>query len=290
MPRIAITGANGYLGKVLSNYLSLQPDTTVVPLVRRPENALQHQFTLGEDIDPELLYNCDALIHAAWDMRTTNQEDLFKSNVAGSFKLFEQAMQANVKKIIFISSISAFQGCSSLYGRTKLMVEERALEVGACVLRPGLICGNDLTKAGGMLGNLAKLMDKSFILPCFYPDPLLYTCRERMICRLITSIIEGKDKFGDSIAGIITVANDKPVTFSKLLGQIGNLKNKKLILIPVPWRLIYVPLIVMETLKLGIGFKSDSLLGLMYTVPQDQFYSIKDPFIISEETVSECAE
>ena len=83
-------------------------------------------------------------------------------NVEGSRKILEAAREAKTPKIIFISSISAFDGCRSLYGRAKLEIEKIALDCGALVIRPGLVYGEG---AGGMFGKLVAQMKKSSVIP-----------------------------------------------------------------------------------------------------------------------------
>ncbi len=81
-------------------------------------------FQLGSKIDPGFFQGADALIHCAWDMRATGWDEIHKTNVLGSIRLFEAAANEGVGKLTFISSISAFEGCQSMYGQAKLEVEE----------------------------------------------------------------------------------------------------------------------------------------------------------------------
>jgi hypothetical protein len=58
---------------------------------------------------------------------------------------------AGVRRLVFISTISAFDGCRSFYGKGKLEVERITHSLGGWVIRPGLLYGE---KPGGMLGRL----------------------------------------------------------------------------------------------------------------------------------------
>ena len=75
------------------------------------------QFKLGEPIDPQALKNCRALIHCAYDFSKVSWKDIYSTNVRGSELLLHAAQQAGVERLMFISTISAFTGCRSLYGK-----------------------------------------------------------------------------------------------------------------------------------------------------------------------------
>ena len=55
-------------------------------------------------------------------------------------KIFELAKLFNIK-IIYISSISAFERSVALYGKIKFEIEDLAKQYQATILRPGLIYG-----------------------------------------------------------------------------------------------------------------------------------------------------
>jgi nucleoside-diphosphate-sugar epimerase len=186
--------------------------------------------------------------------------------------LFEAAQQAGVKQIIFISSISAFTGCRSVYGKTKLQVEQAALAYNGTVIRPGLIYGN-LEQLGGMMGALVALMDKVPALPVFYPDPPVYLCHQQDLADLVVSKVQRP--VGSEI---ITAAFHEPLGFKAVLSAIAVQRSKKSIFLPVPWRLIYLPIRLFEILGLKLGFKSDSLLSLMKPVPNPVFLDSEKEF------------
>jgi nucleoside-diphosphate-sugar epimerase len=87
-------------------------------------------------------------------MRATTYSDLRRICVDGSNTLFEAARRAGVERIVFISTISAFDGCRSAYGKTKLAVEKSLAGTTAVVLRPGLVFGG--SHSGGVFGSIRK--------------------------------------------------------------------------------------------------------------------------------------
>ena len=101
----------------------------------------------------EALRSADALIHAAYDLSLTSSADIWRVNVEGTRRLLEAAKDAAVDRIIVLSSMSAFEGTTQLYGRAKLDIEAMTTESGGCAVRPGLVYSE---RAGGMAGAMRK--------------------------------------------------------------------------------------------------------------------------------------
>ena len=164
--KCAVTGANGYLGSKITEALT-QRGWQVHKLVRRPESdsdQISARFTLEQGAPAGFFrdHGIDTLIHCAYDFRPTRWPEILETNVLGSVRLMKAAKAENVRKIIFISTVSAFEGCKSLYGKAKLEIEREALKLGAVVVRPGLIYGD---QPGAMMGALAKAVQRSSIVP-----------------------------------------------------------------------------------------------------------------------------
>src|ERR1039457_7470182 len=160
--RVAITGANGYIGSNVVSRLERDGDT-VIRLVRNAggdPGALR--YSLGEPRPPASLGALEALVHCAYDFMQPTPEASVAINVEGTRNLFRSASGAAVRRIVFISSMSAFASCRSAYGRTKLAIKEVAAEFGAVIVRPGLVYGNN---SGHIVGKLAALMQKTPVLP-----------------------------------------------------------------------------------------------------------------------------
>jgi nucleoside-diphosphate-sugar epimerase len=82
--------------------------------------------------------------------------------VAGSARLFDAARAAGVQRLIFISTISAFDRARAAYGRSKFLVEKLALERGGLVIRLGLVYGE---KFGGVFGNIRDVVRRFRVVP-----------------------------------------------------------------------------------------------------------------------------
>ena len=190
----AITGANGYVGSVVARWFA-NHGWKVLPLTRG-ENAgpyPQIPFSLDSTLEPKVFEanGITTLIHCAYDFRPVDWSSIRRMNVEGSTRLFQSAKQGGVRKIIFISSISAFAGCASLYGRAKLEIEAAVAKLGGTIVRPGLIYGN--TVSGGMFGALRSQVLTRKVIPLLgsgeYPQYLLH---EDDLCLLLESIADDR--------------------------------------------------------------------------------------------------
>ena len=122
----AVTGATGYVGSRIAAALATEFD--VIPMGRSagPE-GIRWQMDSITDVSAiaNELRTCGAtvLVHTAWDFGHPKAPDNWKSNVEGSRKLIESAQAAGVQQVVFVSTISAFTGARSEYGKSKLAVE-----------------------------------------------------------------------------------------------------------------------------------------------------------------------
>jgi nucleoside-diphosphate-sugar epimerase len=262
----AVTGSNGYVGGCVKNYFAAR-GWEIRELTRRPEpNSRGVKFQLGGEISPATLAGADALVHCAYDFRPLKWDEIVSVNVAGTEKLFRAAQAAGVKKIVCISTISAFDGCKSLYGKAKLEIEKIALDCGALVVRPGLVYGND---SGGMFGKLAAQVKKSSVIPLIGDgSQIQFLVHQEDLCAFIEMAAAGKIKIPPRV---LTAANPEPWPFKRLLLEIARGQGKKIKFIPLPWRLVWLGLKSAEMCGLRLNFRSDSLVSLMHQNPTPDF-------------------
>jgi nucleoside-diphosphate-sugar epimerase len=263
----AITGTTGYLGGRLKSAFQ-QRNWRVIDLNRRPVDAgSSHKpFRLGDDPQPESFSGARALIHCAYDFKQLAWSGIHASNVAGSEKLFRAAVQAGVKKLIYISSISAFDGCKSLYGKAKLETERIAFSFGAWVIRPGLIWGDP---PGAMFGRLVDQVKRAWVLPLTGGGgQIQYLVHHEELADFICHCAENRDA---PLARPVTIAHEQPWTFRQILEEIAAEREKRLAFIPVPWRLVWCALKAAELCHVPLDFRSDSLVSLSYQNPTPSF-------------------
>jgi nucleoside-diphosphate-sugar epimerase len=262
----AITGGNGYVGGSVKDFFAAR-DWEIFDLVRRPKPGTRSfQFQLGDDLSPELLSGVTALVHCAYDFTPLSWGEIVAVNIEGSKKVIKAARDAKVPKIIFISSISAFDGCRSLYGKAKLEIEKFALANGALVVRPGLVYGG---AGGGMFGKVAEKIQKSTVVPLIGDgSQIQFLVHKDDLSAFIEKCASGEIELPPQI---LTAANEQPWQFKQLIIEIARSQGKQPTFIPLPWRLIWLALKTAEICGVKLKFRSDSLVSLMYQNPKPDF-------------------
>lgn len=223
-------------------------------------------FNLGDDL-PHDLNHIHALIHAAYDLNAVTWTDIENTNVHGTRRLIRSAKRANVHRIIYISSMSAFKGCKSLYGKAKLLSEKIVDECDGISFRPGLIY--DSVNPGGMLGKLLRIIRIFPVIPIpASKNNFLYLTHQEDLCVMIHRYCSEKIP---AINEAIIAANPSPLNLASILKRFAAKKDKKLLLIPLDWRLFFLFLRSLEILKIKPIFRSDSLVSLMNQNPAPLF-------------------
>jgi nucleoside-diphosphate-sugar epimerase len=262
-PVVAVTGASGYLGSQICKTLE-SGGWQAIRLTRSPEQSHGQVFSydLAMPITAqvrEALRSANALIHAAYDLSLTSSADIWRVNVEGTRRLLKAAREAAVNRIIVLSSMSAFEGTTQLYGRAKLDVEAITTEFGGCAVRPGLVYSE---QAGGMAGAMRKLTILP-IVPVIAGGAGVYTAWEQDLMRVIALLASATTLE----PGTISVAHPSRVTLIDLLRAFAAQEDRRCRFVPVPWQLIYWLLRSGEFMHLRLPFRADSLLGLVHTAP-----------------------
>ncbi len=265
-----ISGTGGFVGSHIKNFF-LQNGWKVYELKHSIQNGNTSNkylipFSLEGKIDSKIFQNIEILIHCAYDFKQSNWEDIFNVNVNGSINLLKAAKSAGVQKIIFISTIAAFENCKSMYGRAKLEIEKEALKLGVTVIRPGLIYSQN---AGGMFGALNKVISLLPIIPVIGSgNNVMFLIHIDDLCKLVYKLSTGEIK---SPSSPIIAAYEKGKTFRNILDILLSSKSKKAFYMSIPYNLVLAMLKVLEGLGLRIRFRSDNLISMMNYDPNPHF-------------------
>ena len=265
--RCAITGAGGYVGSAMARFFH-ERGWEVLALGRRPgpEGSCHVPYELGADLRPLPWQGVDALVHCAYDFRPTKWDAIQAVNVAGSKALLRAACENGVRRIVFISSLSAFPGCQSLYGKAKMEIESAALELGCEVVRPGLVWAR---KPGAMLGALESAVTRQRFVPLIgdgsYPQYLVF---DEDLAHLVFALCQAD---ATAVRRPISAAHPEKHSLRSLLERLAKKHDCEPRFVPVPWRLMFYGLKTLEALGLPAPFRSDSLLGIVFQNPAPDF-------------------
>lgn len=265
---IIITGANGFVGSSISQYLS-QKEYKIFEVSRYP---IPNQVFSYSELDDLIFKNkIDCIIHTAGkahDLKNvTDPDEYYNINTKLTIEIYNKFKNSNIKKFIYFSSIKAVvdhaetiitedtvENPQSHYGKSKLLSERYIIqnqpsdkERKTIILRPCIIHGK------GNKGNLNLLVD--FIekgIP--YPLGIYQNKRSFLSVDNLLFIIE-KLLITDFIeSGIYNLADDNELSTNQLVKLIAEVRKKKL-------RILKINKFVIRVFsKVGdiIGFKFNS--------------------------------
>ena len=140
------------------------------------------------------------------------------------------------------------------------MIEKEALTLGAIVIRPGLVWGEN---PGGVMGTLERLVSKLMIVPLLIGGNGLhqYLIHEADLAEAIVSLAEARPTRSGMLHSAI---HPTPVSLLSILKSIAKRCSKLRLYLPVPWQCVMAVLNLSEALGIHAHFRSDSLTGLVH--------------------------
>ena len=254
MMKILVTGASGFVGRYLVNHLSKTDE--VIACVRKKSNLLPssvQQIIINNFFDITIPQDVDVVVHlAAVAHNKNNDMDEFKKiNVDGTLELARKALQTNVKRFIFISSIGV--NGNSTHGKafteqdtpnptndyTKSKYEaEKALaklfentHIDLVIIRPPLIYAHDAP------GNFSKLL-MLIKLGQFLPFGCTQNQRSFIAIENLISFITACIYHDTKINETFLIADDEVISTKQLIQCLSSGMGKSMILLPVPTKLL----------------------------------------------------
>lgn len=248
---VLITGSKGFISSNLINFL-LKKNLKIYFTSRNVKDNLY--FNLNQKSQLKIP-KFDILIHLAYSKNSTYNCEK-KINTDGSTKLFKLAKKYN-SKIIYISSQSADEYSKSNYGKVKFHLENLAKQFNAYIIRPGLIYKNNSHE--GLFGNLEYIIKKLPIV--ITPSKLDKKINLCSLNSLLEMIYDGI--INDLSNKCVNLFENEQYTINQLVKYIASKLNKKIIIIPIHYKLVLILFKIIEIMNLKINLKSDSIKSLI---------------------------
>jgi nucleoside-diphosphate-sugar epimerase len=267
-----LTGATGFLGKIIFNHLSEESNNSIITLGRGDFNNII--CDLSKDV-PSINESFDTVIHCAGKAhsipRTLLEEQVFFDvNYIGTKNLLKSLENKLPKTIVFISTVAVYGKDfgemidesfpllgNTPYAKSKILAEEEVVKfsqkhnINYIILRLPLISG---ISPPGNLDSMMKTIKKGY-----------YFRIGKGLAK--KSIVSAKDvatlipKLHDK-CGIFNLTDGVNPTFKEIENHIGSIYNKKIVAIPkFIFKLLaligdVVPGFILNTIKLDKITKS----------------------------------
>lgn len=261
----AVTGSTGYIGKVLCSTIR-RNGGQVIELVRAPidGDGTQIPYDLSKSNDLSTIPEFDYLIHLASQTEKGSSTDETLEMRAAE-ELIQLCTSRN-RRFVYISSQSASAMAPTAYGRSKWQIETMVLKHQGVVIRPGFVYGGERE---GLYGKLCRIAEVFPIVPKILPEPKLQLIQVNDLCEAIYNLTKRDE------VRAYDIADNEQIEFSLLLSSLAKREfNKKIILIPVPIRCVYIILRLMAFMRLSI-IDPDRLRSLVAIKKTDTLESLK---------------
>ena len=271
--KVLVTGSNGFIGRNLVSQLKNNKDISLTLSSRvssRFSEGNINQFILTS-IDSstdwkEILEDIDIVIHLAGiahnnysNFKSGVQDEYRKINVEATLNLANQAIRANVKRFIYLSSIKVngeatvknrpftaedVPNPQDLYAKLKLEAEISLKKITTnsktelVIIRPVLVYGP------GVKGNLLSLIKWiKFGIPL--PLRSIENKRSFVSIRNLVDFINICLEHPYAANQVFLVSDNSSISTSRLIRKLAIFLKKRLILIPFPQKILKFILIIL---------------------------------------------
>ncbi|HAT9050201.1 TPA: NAD-dependent epimerase/dehydratase family protein [Legionella pneumophila subsp. pneumophila] len=262
MAKILITGATGFIGRSLVPAL-LSEGHDVRCAVLQLDSTLQAEQIVINNLEVhtdwtdalrnvEIVIHLAARVHIMKEYATSSLDEYCKINSIATKNFVEQAVQNNVKRFIFLSTIKVHgefsqnnlpfsEDCRTQpedpYAKSKLYAEQFIQEICQnarmefVILRPPLVYG-PYVKANFL--RILQLVDKEWPLPF----GSIYNKRTFIYIDNLVSAISAVVSEPSAANQVYLVADDCSWSLTQLVQTLSRKMNTKLFLIPIPVQIL----------------------------------------------------
>ena len=271
--KVLVTGSNGFIGRNLVSQLKNNKDISLTLSSRVSSRSSErniNQFILTS-IDSltdwtEILEDIDIVIHLLGiahnnysNFKSSIQDEYRKINVEATLNLANQAIKANVKRFIYLSSIKVngevtvknrpftaedAPNPQDLYAKLKLEAEVALKEITTnsktelVIIRPVLVYGP------GVKGNLLSLI-KWIKLGIPLPLRSIKNKRSFVSIRNLIDFINLCLEHPYAANQVFLVSDNFSISTSRLIKKLAIFLKKRLFLIPLPQKVLKFILIIL---------------------------------------------
>jgi nucleoside-diphosphate-sugar epimerase len=263
---VVILGAGGYLGRALCEFFHALPSWRVVAVSRRaPGHQAFHRHVaadvFADDWWPRIAASGPTvLVHCAFDFKAVGSADLPAKNAAFARNI-AAAAQSPLVRLIHVSTMSAYRGCRTDYGREKLWVEDLFARVGGTSVRPGLIAS--WRQPGAAFENLIKHASSKVVPLLSARGSAFYYCDLETVVLGIYLLA----RLRSNRPRVLSFCYRDRLTLRDSLRLIEQRRGARSIKVPIPWRAIYFALLVKERLIGKSKVRADSVLDFAHPNP-----------------------
>ncbi|WP_180074652.1 NAD-dependent epimerase/dehydratase family protein [Acinetobacter sp. YH12116] len=259
--RVLITGANGFLGKFICQYLS-DKGYSVIAHTRTPQvfnysNVENINFDLNDNLDHidlsevEVIIHCAGRAHVMHETAASPLEAYRQTNVQGTLNLAQKAVQSGVKRFIYLSSIKvngeqtttqAFCPNDDVhtddpYGLSKYEAEQALLALSqrtgleVVIIRPVLIYG---PKVKANFKSMVNLATKKLPLPI----GCLNNKRSMVSVYNLADLIHTCMTHPNANREVFLASDQDDISVKQLFEKLAKYQNNQLLMLPIPKSLI----------------------------------------------------
>jgi len=281
-----ITGATGFVGKNLSEYLF------------KRAFSIQGLSLRNSNWKSEMDINASVIVHLAGKAhdlkKTANDKEYYEINFELTKNIYDEFLESNAKKFIYFSSVKAVKDVVegvlkedniaepiTPYGKSKRMAEEYILsnlpeDKSVYILRPCMIHGPENK---GNLNLLYNIINKGIPYPlASYNNKRSFLSVDNL-CFVIEQIL-----VNDIPSGIYHLADDEALSTNELVLLIGENLSKKVKLWRIPKAMINLVAKVGDIFKLPLNSERLQKMTENYEVSNSKIVEvIGKPFPLSSK-------
>tara|TARA_B110000444_G_scaffold193201_1_gene183245 strand:- start:39 stop:992 length:954 start_codon:yes stop_codon:yes gene_type:complete len=282
-PIATILGGGGFIGRYLVRNLTKKNYRCIIPTrnafqkgylkTQAPPGAIEFINWNSFDFSKirESIQNSDIVINLIGILYETRKQKFSKIHVDIPDIVSKICMECDVKKFIHVSAIGASSESRSLYQKSKLQGEIKALTnfKNTIIIRPSVVCGTE--------DNFTNLFSKLSFLPVIPVVGINYKFQPILVtdvAEAITKSIDIKNNEGK----IYEIGGPKIISFGDMVKSILNTINKKRFVVQMPMSLARIQSKILSLLPFAPILTEDqcNILSEEDNIVSNKYLNLKD--------------